>query len=460
MTRFRPIILTKRVIKFLTHDMWHLTNEDVKGSYRFFVNIIKALYLSLRFFFSERLMEKASALTYYTILAIVPLMALIVALARGFNLYDLIQQSVSSMFPGQEATVNYLFSFADSYLEHAKTGIVMGIGIVLLIWVIINLMGNIETVFNQIWQQKTDRSAVRKVTDYLSIIIMVPLFLAISSSIEIFSQTVVKNSSIDIDISQTLIQWIHCTRYLLIYIAFFLVYIVIPNTKVKFINAFIASLVAGSIFMGFEWLYINGPIWGSKYNAIYGSFAALPLLLLFIQMSWVICLYGAELSYAAQNIQNFNYEKDTQNISYRYYNFMAIVVAGIIYNRFRQSGKTGNDENDAMTTEDVSRLLHLPSKLSNKILSHLNDLDIIRETIDSKHPDQHVWTPGRDVSSFSIADLLEEMDVHGASDFKYDYDGIFNKEWDILCQMRKAHYDAGKNALLADIKLHSELIKK
>ena len=140
---------------------------------------------------------------------------------------------------------------------------------------------------------------------------------------------------------------------------------------------------------------------------------------------------------------------------------MAIVVAGIIYNRFRQSGKTGNDENDAMTTEDVSRLLHLPSKLSNKILSHLNDLDIIRETIDSKHPDQHVWTPGRDVSSFSIADLLEEeMDVHGASDFKYDYDGIFNKEWDILCQMRKAHYDAGKNALLADIKLHSELIKK
>lgn len=460
MTSFKPIELTKRVIKFLTHDMWHLTNEDVKGSYRFFVNIIKALYLSLRFFFSERLMEKASALTYYTILAIVPMMALIVALARGFNLYDLIEQSVSSMFPTQEDTVKYLFSFADSYLEHTKTGIVMGVGILLLIWVIINLMGNIETVFNQIWQQKTDRTAVRKVTDYLSIFIMVPLFLAISSSIEIFSQTVVKNSSFGLDISQTLMQWIHCTRYLLIYVAFFLVYIVVPNTKVKFFNAFIASLVAGSIFMGFEWLYINGQIWVSKYNAIYGSFAALPLLLLFIQMSWVICLYGAELSYAAQNIQNFNYEKDTQNISYRYYNFMAIVVAGIIYNRFKHPADVGNDEKSVMTTEDVSRLLHLPSKLSNKILSHLCDLDIIRKTIDNGTPDQHVWTPGRDVSSFSIADLLEEMDVHGASDFKYDYDGIFSKEWDILCQMRKAHYDAGKNTLLADIELHSDLTKK
>ena len=460
MTRFEPITLTRRVIRFLTHDMWHLTNEDVKGSYRFFVNIIKALYLSLRFFFSERLMEKASALTYYTILAIVPMMALTVALARGFNLYDLIEKGVLNIFPGQEDTVRFLFSFADSYLEHAKTGIVMGIGILLLIWVIINLMGNIEAVFNQIWQQKKDRSAVRKVTDYLSIFIMVPLFLAISSSIEIFSQAFVNNSSLGLDISQTLLHWIHGTRYLLIYVAFFLVYIVIPNTKVKFFNAFIASLVAGSIFMGFEWMYINGQIWVSKYNAIYGSFAALPLLLLFIQMSWVICLYGAELSYAAQNIQNFNYEKDTQNISYRYYCFMAIVVAGIIYNRFRKPVVDTDGAKDVITTEDVSQVLHLPSKLSNKILSHLSDLDIIRETIDNNNPDQHIWTPGRDVSTFSIADMLEEMDLHGASDFKYDYDGIFHKEWDILCQMRQAHYDAGHTALLADIELHSDLTKK
>lgn len=440
--------------------MWHLTNEDVKGSYRFFVNIIKALYLSLRFFFSERLMEKASALTYYSLLAIVPMVALIVALARGFNLYDLIEHGFSDMFPAQEETVQFLFSFADSYLEHAKTGVVMGVGILLLIWVIINLIGNIETVFNQIWQQKKDRTAVRKITDYLAIFIMVPLFLLISSSIEIFSQAIVKNSSFGLDISQTLMRSIHCTRYLLIYIAFFLVYVVIPNTKVKYFNAFIASLVAGSIFMGFEWLYINGQIWVSKYNAIYGSFAALPLLLLFIQMSWVICLYGAELSYAAQNIQNFNYEKDTQNISNRYYEFMTIIVAGIIFNRFKNPVEDKNGEKSAMTTVDISQTLHLPSKLANKIISHLSELDIIRETIDNHYPDQHVWTPGRNVCTYSISDLLEEMDVHGTNSFKYDYDGIFNDEWETLCQMRKVQYETGKKVLLSDIELHCDLIKK
>lgn len=460
MTRFQPVTTVKKIIKFLTHDMWHLTNEDVKGSYRFFVNIIKALYLSLRFFFSERLMEKASALTYYTLLAIVPIVAVIVAIARGFNLLELIQKAIIDMMPAQEQTVDFLFGFADSYLEHTKTGLVMGIGVLLLIWVIINLIGNIETVFNKIWQQKKDRSAVRKLTDYLAIIIMVPLFLAVSSGIDIFSQTIIKSESFDYEMSKALIRSIHWTRYLLIYIAFFIVYVVIPNTKVKYFNAFIAALVAGSIFMGFEWLYINGQIWVSKYNAIYGSFAALPLLLLFIQMAWVITLYGAELSYAAQNIQNFNYEKDTQNISQRYYDFMTIVVAGMIYNRFKNPELDEKGEKVSMTTEDISQILHLPSKLANKIISHLSELDIIRETIDNNNPDQHIWTPGRDISTYSIADMLEEMDLNGTKDFKYDYDGIFNNEWITLCQMRKAQYDAGKSALLSNIELHTNLRKK
>ena len=455
-----PITAFRVITKFLTHDMWYLTNEDIKGGYRFFVNIIKALYLSLRFFFSERIMEKASALTYYTLLSIVPFMAFIIAIANGFNLNDIIEKAIIEMAPGQETTINYLFDFAHSYLEHSKSGLFMGIGAILLIWVIINLIGNVEAVFNLIWQQKKSRSAVRKVTDYLAITIMVPLFIALSAGIDIFTQTFVKSGLFDQEFSTTLLRTIHIARYFFIYIAFIVVYIVIPNTKVKFLNAFIASLVAGSIFMGFEWLYINGQIWVSKYNAIYGSFAALPLLLLFLQMSWVICLYGAELSYASQNIESFNYEKDTQNISQRYYHFMTIVIAGIIYNRFRNPHIDENGIKETLTTEDVSQILHLPSKLANNIISHLSDLDIIRETIDFSDSHRHIWTPGRDVSTYSIADMLEEMDVCGAKDFKYDYDAIFDKQWNTLLEMRKAQYDAGRNALLADIELNAHITRR
>lgn len=460
-SKANPIIIVRQIVKFLTHDMWHLTNEDIKGGYRFFVNIVKALYLSLRFFFVDRIMEKASALTYYTLLAIVPVLAVVLAIANGFHLTDLIQRAIVDMMSGHEETVTFLFSFANSYLDHTKTGLVMGIGVVLLLWVIINLIGNIETVFNFIWQQNKSRSAVRKITDYLAIIVMVPLFLAISSGIDIFSQTVIKSGIADEHLSQTLIRSIHWTRYLLIYIAFTIVYIIIPNTKVKFINAFIAALLAGSVFMGFEWLYINGQIWVSKYNAIYGSFAALPLLLLFIQMSWVIVLYGAELSFAAQNINNFNYEKDTQNISHRYYVFMVTLVAGVIYNRFKNPEKDDAGNMVCLTTEDVGHILHLPSKLTNKIISNLSELDIIRKTIDNNNPNQHVWTPGRDISTYSIADLLNDLDVYGSRDFKYDYDGVFKKEWDTLINMRNAQYAAGKDSLLSDIALHEdELLKK
>ena len=450
----------QKIIKFLTHDMWHLTNEDVKGGYRFLVNIVKAIYLSLRFFFSERLMEKASALTYYTLLAIVPFVALILAIANGFNLTSYIRQAIRDLAPGQEMTINYIFDFADSYLEHSKTGIIMGVGVVLLLWVIINLISNIEDVFNQIWQQKKGRSTLRKLTDYLAIVIMVPIFLAVSSGLDIFMQTAIQNGVLDGVLSEALISVLHLTRYILIFVAFTLVYMVIPNTKVKFFNAFMSALVAGTIFMAFEWLYINGQIWVSKYNAIYGSFAALPLLLLFIQMSWVICLYGADLSYASQNIENFYYEKDTQNISQRYYDFMVIVVAGMIYNRFIKPELNENGEKESLTTVDISQHLHLPSKLANKIISHLSELDIIRETIDNNNPDIHTWTPGRDVSSFSIADLLEEIDTHGARDFKYDYEGFFCKEWQTLQNMRKAQYETGKNTLLSNIELQTNLKKK
>jgi len=450
----------QKIIKFLTHDMWHLTNEDVKGGYRFLVNIVKALYLSLRFFFSERLMEKASALTYYTLLAIVPFVAVILAIAKGFNLTALMQKSMMDMAPGQEETFSYIFGFANSYLEHAQTGVIMGVGVILLLWIIISLISNIEGVFNQIWQQKKSRSTLRKLTDYLSIVIMVPIFLAVSSGLDIFTQTVIKSGAFDAVLSEAIITAIRWARFLSIYIAFTLVYIVIPNTKVKFFNAFISALVAGSIFMCFEWLYINGQIWVSKYNAIYGSFAALPLLLLFIQMAWVICLYGAELSYASQNIENFNYEKDTQNISQRYYDFMVIVVAGMIYNNFKEPTYDEKGNKDALTTVEISQLLHLPSKLANKIISHLADLDIIRETIDNNNSDIHTWTPGRDVSTYSIADMLEEIDINGTKDFKYDYEGFFNNEWETLLNMRKSQYETGKHALLADIKLREDLRKK
>ncbi len=448
-----PITLFKLAVRFLTYDVWRMTADNVSGTLRYLISVVKALFLSVRFFVSDRMMEKASALTYYTLLSIVPLFALILGIAKGFNVQDALEQTLANGTAAtNDGTIHYIFSFANSYLEHSKTGVIMGIGIVMLLWVIYSLIGNIEAVFNQIWQQKEGRSTVRKVTDYLSIMIVIPILIFLVCGLQIASHTIVNSEYLEGFLSDTLrwvFKWI---PILLIIIVFTFIYIVIPNAKVKFTNALIAGAVAGVGFIIFQNIYLNGQIWVSKYSAIYGSFAALPLLLLWLQMSWVICLYGAELSFAAQNMRNFEFEKDTQNISRRYYDFLCVVVSGLIYSEF---------PNRKFTAEEISVILHLPSKLSANIISHLRDVEVINETIDSNGIGQeHIWTPGKPVGEYTIGQLFEDADLHGSSDFRFDYTKIFDREWQAIVEMRTAGKEAGQHILVRDLKLDYDKLEK
>jgi len=440
-----PLSATKWLWRFLAHDIWSYTNDDVRGIYRWLMNVFKALYLSIRFFISDRIFEKASALTYYTLLALVPIVALLFGLANGFGLQTYIRSSLQGFLPGQQEITDYLITFASNYLEHTKTGIVMGIGLVMLIYVIYSLIGNVETVFNQIWQQKKGRTTLRRITDYLSIMLLVPVFLIVTSGSQILLQTYAKTDFYSYEFSITLIRILQWAPYGLTIVAMTFIYLVIPNTKVRFVNALIAAIIAGTAFMVFQGMFISGQIWVSKYNAIYGSFAALPLLLLWIQMAWVICLYGAELSYASQNVQNFNFEEDMKNISRQYYDFLSTLVASSIYHSF-------SDQQPAPTTEEVCHSLQLPSKLVGSIIADLSERGIIRETVDVKRKsDQHTWIPGRDISTYSIASLQDELESFGITDFKYKYSQIYHKEWEAMEAMRHSAYEAGKNLLLKDI---------
>lgn len=448
-----PIALIKMVIRFLTIDVWKLTADNVSGTLKYLINVIKALFLSIRFFLNDRMMEKASALTYYTLLAIVPLFALILGIAKGFNVQDMLVQTLANNNGGaNDATVHYLFTFANSYLEHSKTSVIMGIGIVMLLWVIYSLIGNIEAVFNTIWQQKKSRNVTRKVTVYLSITLVIPILIFFVCGLQVFSHTAMHSRFMVGIISETVRMLFKLLPYLLIIIVFTLIYMVIPNAKVKFTNALIAGAVAGSVFIAFQNLYLNGQIWVSKYNAIYGSFAALPLLLLWLQMSWVICLYGAELSFAAQNMRDFEFEKDTKNISKRYYLFLCIVVARLIYSEFPTK---------KYTTEAIAETLHLPSKLTAQIVLHLRELEVICETIDiNGKEDEHNWQPGKLPDQYTFGQLLKDIRCNGSEDFNYDYTKIFDKEWSIFSEMKDAEYAIGSQHLVRDQKFDLKTIEE
>ena len=149
--------------------------------------------------------------------------------------------------------------------------------------------------------------------------VILPVLMTSSSGIAIFVSTL-QNSFLQHYVFLTPIVelCLHITPYVFTSLAFAGLYIALPNTIVKVVNGLIAGIIAGCAFQFFQLVYISGQIWVSKYNAIYGSFAALPLLLLWLQLSWLICLFGAELSYASQNVKKFSFERDSKIFSRRY----------------------------------------------------------------------------------------------------------------------------------------------
>ena len=163
----------------------------------------------------------------------------------------------------------------------------------MLLWTVINLVSNIEITFNRIWEVKKARSMYRKITDYFSMFLLMPILIVVSGGLSLFVSTVLKQMDDFVLLAPVMKFMIRLIPFVLTWLMFTGLYIFMPNTKVKFKHALIAGILAGSAYQAFQFLYINSQLWVSKYNAIYGSFAALPLFLLWLQISWTICLFVA-----------------------------------------------------------------------------------------------------------------------------------------------------------------------
>ena len=325
--------------KFLTYDIWRITEDEVTKTTFSLYNIIKTIYLCINRFTKDRQVNKASALTYSTLLAIVPILAILFAIARGFGFDNLMESQVRMGFGGHNQTTEVILQFVNSYLSQTKSGIFIGVGLIMLLWTVINLISSIEITFNRIWEIKKARSMYRKITDYFSMFLLMPILIVISGGLSIFMSTSLKYIEDFVLLAPILKFLIRLIPFVLTWFMFTGLYIYMPNTKVRFKPALISGILAGTAHQAFQFLYISGQLWVSRYNAIYGSFAALPLFLLWLQISWTICLFGAELTYAGQNIRNFSFDKDTKNISRRFRDFVSILIMSLIAKRFEENIK-------------------------------------------------------------------------------------------------------------------------
>ncbi len=434
------IKLTRR---FLTEGIWRVTENEVGRFQYLFYNILKSLLLSIRRFNEDRIVNKASALTYNTLLSIVPILAILFAVARGLGFADMMEEQVRKGLEGQTVAVDVIIQLTDSYLAHAQSGIFIGIGLIVLLWAVLTLTGNIERAFNQIWQVKKQRTPFRKITDYFSIFLLLPIVIVISGGLSIFMTTMMKDLESYLILSSFAKFMVRTIPYLFTGLMFTGLYIFMPNTRVRFKNAVFPGFLAGAAFQILQYFYINSQIWVSNYNAIYGSFAAIPLFLLWTQISWSICLFGAELSYCNQNFENYNFARETKNISRRYHDFLCILIMSLICKRFEKGERP-------YTAESLAHKHNIPIRMTKQILYELVDLRLLYECNTDKD-EPTFYTPSEDINHLNVATLMTRLDSAGNENFKIDKENKYERPWQTLEDAKNNYFKDVSHVLLKDL---------
>lgn len=432
----------KHWLSFLNDGIWRITEDEVSAKQKRTYNILKISFLAVQQFTEDKIMTRASALTYSTLLSIVPILAILFAIARGFGFDNLIESELRNSIANEQSEL--IITWIKSYLNHTKNGIFVGVGLIMLLWTILNLTDTIEQTFNYIWQVNKPRTLYRKITDYFSILLLLPLLFVISSGLSIFMSTFLKELD-NFKLLAPLFQFaIRLIPYILIWGMFIGLYVFIPNTKVKLKHAIIPGIIAGTAFQAFQYIYIGSQIWVSGYNAIYGSFAAIPMFLLWTQISWTICLVGAELSYLSQNVESFNFGKETANISRRYHDFLCLVIMSEICKRFQQA------DLPPYTAETLSNEHKIPIRLTKKLLYELQEIQLIQETAADGKDEETSYSPRIDINMITVGLLLKKLDTNGSEAFKIDR-AHYNAPWEMLVKARKLYLSNMQEVLLKDL---------
>jgi len=276
--------------------------------------VIRKVYLTIHFFTEKRVMTQASALTYSTLLAIVPILAVVFAIARGFGYNKYIELWFRDSLQSQPQVAEVIIGFVNSYLVHTKSGIFLGIGLLFMLYTVLMLVNNVEETFNQIWQVDNSRAIIRSLTNYLAMFFLFPIIIIVSTGVSIFMATIEKEMNGVLVLGPALHLLLDYSPYILLSLLFIWLYVYMPNTKVKFSCAILPGILAGVAMQLLQLFYIYSQIWVTSYNAIYGSFAALPLFMLWVQISWTICLFGAQLTYTNQNLNRIGFNLEPMAI--------------------------------------------------------------------------------------------------------------------------------------------------
>lgn len=433
----------RKTIDFFKYGIWKDFSRKPRHT-RFAVATLRMLILAIERFTTKRIIDSAAALTYSTLLAIVPILAVVFAIARGFGFNKYIEEWFRGVLSSQPQAADTIVGFVNSYLIHTQSGIILGIGLVFMLWTVTILIRNIELAFNRIWQVKKPRSFFRTVTDYMGMFILAPIIIVVTSGVSIFVVSFA-NETEGFELLAPMVRrlW-DLTPYVLMSAVFIALYVFMPNTKVKLRCAIGPGILAGVAMQGLQLFYIHSQIWVSSYNAIYGSFAALPLFMLWVQISWNICLFGAELCYTSQNMEESAFRTETYEISPRYRLIMSMMLMSHICRRFEKGEKP-------YTALELKLKTNIPIRVAQELLYELTNMHMVSEVTSDEKGEESVYQPAEDLARLSVGLLIERYESVGKWEISLNLKDADHGKWNATIANHARYIEAQKSILLKDL---------
>lgn len=389
------------LILFVTRGMWRVDLEGLPLVQRRAVLFCRRLSVICNGFFLDNCMLRATALAYTTILSIVPFLAVVFAISKGLG----VQNSETLRFillnasAGNEKAVDFLLQYVNN-TDVTTLGV---IGVATLLFTVISLMGNIEAAFNTIWNVKLGRTLWRKFTDFFSIVLIAPVFLGIAVSLSVTMQhDSMVQGLLSIDaVNYVYFQILKLIPTVMIWFLLFFAYAFIPNLKVHAKSAFVGALVGVVLWKSVESVYISYLVGVNNYNVIYGSFAQLPLFLVWIYISWLIVLFGVEICYA---IQYGSTEEDKMLAGKTSCYEKSILATAVMATLAKAYGKNEG----AVRVDSLSEVLKVSQLLLEDVLGVLEDKGFVAKL----EADDATYILARSATATTVSDVITAVAQH------------------------------------------------
>lgn len=437
----------REVLEFLTGGIWRIRARTLPPRKFFLIRLARIVLLAARGFHVNKCGLRASALTFFTLLSIVPAFAMLFGIAKGFGLDKLLEQRMHEWLGNQPQVADRIINFSRSLLQNTQGGLMAGAGLLVLIWTVVKVLGHIEKSFNEIWGIRQHRTLLRRFTDYLSLLILCPVFIIVSGGVVVLINTKV----------EALLQAVSFLGWLAPFVVpllgllpvcmgwalFAFIYMFMPNTRVNYRSALVAGVVAGTFYQVAQWLYYNFQVGVTRYSAIYGSFAVLPLFLVWLQVTWLVVLFGCELAFAHQNVETYEFEPDCLAASLAFKRLVSLRITQLLVRNF-------DEGRHPATARDISHQIGAPIRLVNESLFDLVEAGVLSETPVKAEKDVG-YQPARSICSLTLAQVCEALDHSGTAQIPLQESDQLQKITESMEAFLQAVRSSPGNVLIKDV---------